>query len=290
VICALCVIAGIAWPRLPAFAGEDPLTITLIDVGQGQSVFIEFPNRETLLLDGGGFYKNSLDVGKLVVAPFLLHRGIRKIDYLGATHSDNDHISGLESILDVFPVQHYLDRAGPTGDRRLERLREKARSKGAVPLVLQTGKPIRIGEVKLVLLHPDKNFIEENGNGNGRIGNDLSLVLRLEYRDFSLLLTGDIGEKAESHLIAQHAPLQSTFLIAPHHGSRFSNTLPFIRAVHPRMVLFSSGYLNRMRHPHPDVLKRYESVGVEIRRTDRHGALTLSTDGFTHRIETHENL
>ena len=78
----------------------------MLDIGQGESIFIEFPNHKTMLIDGGGFYKNSLDVGKMVIAPFILGKSLGQIDYMIATHSDNDHISGLESILDIIKTEN----------------------------------------------------------------------------------------------------------------------------------------------------------------------------------------
>ena len=284
VLTSLATLAWLIWPRLLERPSEN-LQVSILDVGQGDSIFIEFPNRKTMILDGGGFYKNSLDVGKAVVAPFLWNHGIANIDYLAATHSDQDHISGLESLVDLFSIGHFLDGFPGLGDTRIADLRQKALNKGALSVPLRPGVPLTVGEVRIVPLHPGPQFIlQKTTHEKGKIGNELSLVLRLEYRDFSMLLTGDIGKSTEEYLIENSLPLQATFLKGPHHGSRFSNSPSFIRTVQPQAVIFSSGYLNWMRHPHPEVIDRYQASGTKIWRTDLDGSIHITTDGTRHRV------
>ncbi len=282
------LMIGLVWPRLP-WGFSKPLSVWFLDVGQGESTFIEFPDNTTLLLDGGGFYKNALDVGGKVVAPFLWGQGIRKLDYVVASHSDNDHISGLESILDLFPVKHYLDFGVSQKDDRLRRLRMKAERQGAKVYTLWPGRSFFIGGAILSPIHPDKRYIEDTWKeSQTRGGNNLSLVLRIDYQDFGLLMSGDIANEAETHLLESDAGIQAEFLKGPHHGSRFSSTWDFIDKVQPRHVFFSSGYLNPFWHPHQETLSRYRKQGTRIWRTDRNGAIHVATDGFKHQIETHE--
>ena len=283
------VVTLLIWPQFPKRPSEI-LQVSILDVGQGESIFIEFPNRKTMILDGGGFYKNSLDVGKVVVAPFLWNRGIDHIDYLVATHSDQDHISGLESLADLFSIGNFLDGFSDLDDSRIDQLRQKVLSRKAVLVPLQTGIPLNIGEVKLTPLHPDAQFILQTiANKKSKVGNELSLVLRLEYREFSMLLTGDIGKSTEEYLIQKGVSLQAEFLKSPHHGSRFSNSSSFISTVQPQAVIFSSGYLNRMQHPHPEVIERYKDFGTNIWRTDLNGSIHIATDGIRHRIKSFSN-
>ena len=98
-----------------------------MDIGQAESIFIELPNGKTLIMDGGGFYKNSLDVGKVVIAPFLWNRGVDRIDYMVATHSDKDRIRGLDSVLDLFPVKTFLTFGDNIAGFRMKRLYAKAK-------------------------------------------------------------------------------------------------------------------------------------------------------------------
>lgn len=287
-IASLWVIVWLVWPRFPEPPTET-LSVCVLDVGQGESIFIEFPNHKTLLIDGGGFYKNAPDVGKTILAPFLWNKGIGEINYMVATHSDNDHISGLESLMGFFPVENYFARREDILDDRLWRLRKAALQHHTKLIALETGKPLEIGGVNLIPLHPDMDYSNKH-NPKGAVKNNTSLVLRLEYRTFNMLLTGDMAEQAEQHLVGNSAPLQANFLKAPHHGSKHSSTPAFINAVSPKDVIFSSGYLNPFNHPNPEVLERYKNIGTKIHRTDRDGAICITTDGLDHRIETHENL
>ena len=161
---------------------------------------------------------------------------------------------------------------------------------GAQPLLFEAGKPLKIGEATLTLLHPDRNFLLQREKTGQRVSNDLSLVIRVEYRQFSMLLTGDIDQQAEEYLVRNKAPLKSVVLKAPHHGSRFSNSAEFVKAVRPQDVLFSAGRLNFFRHPHPTVVDKYRDVEAKVWRTDIHGAITVITDGYGHKVEAHRSL
>ncbi|MCF8720100.1 DNA internalization-related competence protein ComEC/Rec2 [Nitrospina gracilis] len=288
-LCAAAVFVWWVWPQFPKFQ-NDTLRVTLLDVGQGESVFVEFPNHETLLIDGGGFYKDALDVGKAVVGRFLWHRGEHGLDYLVATHSDHDHISGLLSLSGIMDVGHFLDRALTIADMKIDRLRQTLVARGTKRLILAPGESLEFGEARLTALHPGRRFIKTVGLEPRRIGNDLSWVLRLDYREFSLLLTGDISAEAEAHLVASGAPLSADVLKVPHHGSRYSSSPEFLKAVGAQDALISAGYVNPFGHPHDETLKRLAGQGARVWRTDRQGALTVTTDGRDWQIETHEGL
>ena|GEM_PF-623561 len=289
----LLAVCGFIWPQSYSGFSEKKLSVTMLDVGQGESIFIQFPNGRTMLIDGGGFYKNSLDVGKRVVAPFLWNQGIGKIDYMIASHSDNDHISGLESLIHLFPVDSVAAIVDPAFRKtwRARKWIEDARQAGARYLPLEIGKPVSIGEARITALHPDKNYRNKlKSEGGKRIANNLSIVLKLEYRRFSMLFTGDIENDAEDYLRMKQAPVQSDYLKAAHHGSRNSSSEDFVKSVAPKAALFSSGYLNWARHPHNETLNRFNMEGVSIWRTDLQGAITLTTDGRRTHIIGHPDL
>lgn len=288
-LCGVGLVVWWMWPRFPDF-DTGTLHVTLLDVGQGESVFVEFPNGETLLIDGGGFYKDALDVGQVVVGRFLWDRGYRRIDYLAATHSDHDHISGLLSIARLFEVGHFLDRDPPIPDPKIDLLRQTLLERGAKRLLLASGQSLDFGGARLTALHPGASFMKDSGRPAPRISNDLSWVLRLDYRGFRLLLTGDITERAEQYLAHNGARLDADILKIPHHGSRYSSSPEFLQAVGPDEALVSAGYVNPFGHPHPETLERYRGRNIRLWRTDRHGALHITTNGHGYRIETHEDL
>jgi len=288
-LCALGLVIWFAWPRFP-LRDSNQLEVVMLDVGQGESLFIEFPDHRTMLIDGGGFYKDALDVGRAVVARFLWHRGIGKLDYLVATHSDHDHISGLLSLSKFFPVTHFLNRDPTYPDRRIDLLRRNLLKQGTQSVPVRTGEKLIIGDVHLTPLHPSPEFVASIGTRPERLDNDLSWIWKLEYGEVSLLLTGDITETAENYLVKTGAPVNADFLKAPHHGSRHSNTPEFLKAVGAREVWVSSGYLNPFHHPHSGTLERYRQAGTRVRRTDLEGALHLVTDGKSYALQTHENL
>jgi len=289
-LASLTLIVSFIWPRFPYFKNGE-LSVYLLDVGQGESIYMEFPNGETLLLDGGGYFRNSLDIGKLVVAPFLWNRGLWGLSYVGASHSDHDHISGLESLTKLVSIGHFLERRPALPDRRIDRLKSRLIDRETLPIPLQPGQPWSIGEVRLTLLHPTPEFIAQKKPVTPpRIGNDLSMVWKIEYGAFSLLLTGDITEKAERYLVEHEAPLQAEILKAPHHGSRTSSHPDFIRAVGPKDVIVSSGRFNVFHHPHPLIVERYRQQGATLWRTDLQGAIRITTDGTATRITDHKDL
>ena len=282
------LVVSFIWPRFPYFKNGE-LSVYLLDVGQGESIYMEFPNGETLLLDGGGYFRNSLDVGKLVVAPFLWSRGLWGLSYVGASHSDHDHISGLESLAELVSIGHFLERRPSLVDQRIDRLKSRLINRDTVPVPLQPGRPWSIGKVRLTLLHPTPEFIAASPSSN-KIGNDLSMVWKIEYGAFSMLLTGDITEKAERYLVEHNAPLQAGILKAPHHGSRTSSHPEFLRAVGPKDVIVSSGRFNIFHHPHPNIVERYRQQGATLWRTDLQGAIRITTDGTDTHITHHKDL
>ncbi len=286
-------VVWLVWPRFPDWKPR-LLTVAVLDVGQGESIFIEFPDRQTLLVDGGGFYKNSLDVGKAVLAPFLWDRGIRKLDYILATHSDQDHISGLESLVRFFPVGHYLDLEGRSRDPRIFEMGEEARRRGIPQVFAKAGGALQFGEVHITPLHPNPDFIKrrfgKRKKSKYKISNNRSVVLRIDYKKFSMLLAADVEREAEEYLLERGAPLDVDVLKAPHHGSRYSSTADFIAAASPEAVVFSSGYLNGFGHPHRRVVDDYRRAGAQIWRTDRDGAVFIETDGESFKIRGHGHL
>ncbi len=258
------------------------LIVRFLDVGQGDSAAIHFPDRRSLLVDtGGSATSGAFDIGARVLAPALWSAGFRRLDYLAITHGDPDHIGGARSIVrDFRPLEIWqgipVPRHAPT-----EALWRQARDTRTAWRTLVAGDAIQMGEAWLGVLHPPLPDWERPA-----VRNDDSLVLETRLGDVSVLLTGDIGTTVERGLIAVVRPARIRVLKVPHHGSATSSSEDFLKAVAPSVAVFSVGRNNRYGHPHPDILDRYRRHGVSIFRTDQDGAVTVETDGRRVEITT----
>ena len=282
-----CVLIGVtaalfAWiavapHTLARRSGDGRLHVTMIDVGQGDSMLVTLPNGRTLVVDTGGVsIRGGFDVGDRVIGPALRQRGIGKLDYLAVTHGDPDHIGGAESLArDFAPLEIwngvFVNNHEPT--MTLKAVAERQRSAWRS---LQRGDRIELGGVELRVHHPPLPDWERQ-----KVRNDDSLVLELRYRQVSVLLTGDIGKEVEQALIPTLDLLPTVILKSPHHGSGTSSSQEFIDAVKPDYVVIGVGRANPYGHPLPYVLKRYEEIGARVLRTDRDGQIDLVTDGET---------
>jgi competence protein ComEC len=265
------------------------LRLTFLDVGHGDSILVEFPGGKKMLIDGGGSYDDRFDPGKHVIAPFLWKRKIQHIEYLVLTHPDPDHLKGLSFIVSHFSVgEFWTSSVRPDGElyAQLEQLVLKNR----VPKVsLSDRSPsLRVHGVDLSILHPPPSgestrAYSREGRRSSRT-NNFSLVLRLQYGRTAFLLPGDIEEEAEQRIVSQGYPLKADLLKVPHHGSRSSSTPLLLEKVSPTFAILSVGPRNLGRLPHPEVLRRYEQMGSRLFRTDRDGAVTVTTDGETLRV------
>ncbi len=260
---------------------HDDLRITVIDVGQGSSALVEMPEGFNLLIDGGGFSDNSVfDVGANVIAPLLWRKKIKTIDTLILSHPNSDHLNGLLYIAENFNVKRVwanCDTADTIGYRKfMEIIKKKAIY---LPEFKEISRTQIINGAQLKLLYPADDYMDNNKRKWSNLNNN-SLVIKVKFGSKSFLFPGDIMAKAEKELVAISGDdLKSNVLIAPHHGSKTSNSEFFIDSIDPEIVIFSSGWRNRYRFPHTSVLKKYKERGCRILRTDSHGAVTISTDG-----------
>jgi competence protein ComEC len=286
------ITAGIwlGWPWVfPSGRGE--LQVTFLDVGHGDASFIRFPQGTTMLIDGGGSYRDDVDIGELVVAPFLWHQRVRQVDYVVASHPHPDHAKGLGVILRDFRVREFWDNGAREPAAWYSALRETAIDQRTYRDLSVNGLEAHtVDGVRLELLHPNAAFQpppERRRAGEDRGENNRSLVLRLTYGAISVLFTGDVEQEAERFLIGSGRDLTATILKVPHHGSRTSSSEAFVQSVNPQAAVFSVQRDGRFGHPHPAVVERYRALGTQIFRTDMHGAITVRTDGHSVWIEPH---
>jgi competence protein ComEC len=265
------------------------LRVTVIDVGNGSAALLEIPGGTTIMIDGGGFSDNaSFDVGARVIAPFLWQKKIRTIDLLVLSHPNSDHLNGLIYLADHFNVASLWandERRHTLGYKKL--MAVCARREIFLPAYTQLAREHRFNGVQLDILYPPQNFIDLKESDKWRNSNNNSLVVKVSYGQASFLFPGDIMAAAEMELAGfANDRLASTVLIAPHHGSRSSSSRIFIDEVNPEVVVISCGRNSRFKFPHPEVLQRYSDLGADIFRTDRNGAVRLSTEGQRLRIKT----
>jgi len=258
------------------------LRVTVIDVGDGNAALLEIPGGYTIMIDGGGFPDNSsFDVGARIIAPFLWCKKIKTVDLLILSHPNSDHLNGLIYLADHFNVKTLWTNGEPSNTLGYHNLMKVCAGRGILsPPYAHMAREHQISGVRLDLLYPPQDFMEHKESDKWRNTNNNSLVVKVSYGDAAFLFSGDITVPAELELVGLAAGrLSSMVLIAPHHGSRSSSSQEFIEKVDPEVVVVSCGHNSRFNFPHPEILQRYNDLGVSIYRTDLNGAVNLSTNG-----------
>jgi competence protein ComEC len=264
----------------PFPASSAKLKLTFIDVGQGESILVEFPGQKKMLIDGGGSYDGSFDIGERIVSPFLWKKGIKKIDYLVLTHPHPDHLNGLIAVARNFSISEFWEAFSPSDDRNYTQLK-KILSSSVKSRRIFSGDSFSISGVKIYILHPQREALIKT-----RVQNDHSLVLKLTHGNTSFLLTGDIELPVEREIIQSEQDLTCHLLKSPHHGSQSSSSTDFLERVMPEIIVISVGDRNKYGFPHMKVIENYNSIGAEIYRTDHHGAIEVESDGFQISVKT----
>ena len=289
-VCALCAWAGlllliVAHP-FPPKVESGSLELTAIDVGQGDSLFLAFPDGRRMLLDGGGIpalgrrRRPRLDIGEDVVSPYLWNRSIHRLDAIAVSLAHEDHSGGLAAVIENFRPKELWTGAMADSPEWL-RLREAALRRGVKIVPLRAGQAFRYGGVEVEVLAPFPDYEATEAAHN----ND-SLVLRLSYGRHSFLLTGDIERPVERQLVARGMLQHADVLKVPHHGSRTSSTVAFLDAVRPAFGVISVGFENSYNIPNTEVLTRLEQRHSEVLRTDLDGLISIRTDGRRLELDT----
>ena len=247
------------------------LSVTFLDIGQGQSIFIEGPGGSQVLIDGGPSPKDAARSIGGIMGPL-----DRSLDVVVLTHPDEDHFRGLSEVVLRYDVGLALEGPGETENPLYQEWRSAIEAKQVRKLDASAGQSFVLdGEVYIDVLNPTP------GQSGVASSNNTSIVLMLTYGDISFLLTADIEAEAERQLMREGATLDADVFQVPHHGSRTSTTPGFLRQVSPIVAVISSGENNPYGHPHPDVVARLESsTGAEmIYNTAQSGDIRFMTDG-----------
>lgn len=269
-ICLCLLVVGCANPfvesddktSVSTFSG-DTLRVNYIDVGQGDSIFIQLPNNESMLIDAGEAFEADN------VINYLNNLGIKKIDYVVGTHPHTDHIGGLEEVINTFDIGSiYMPRASSTS-KTYEDLLTAISNKG---LKVKTAKS---GVVVLDDNNLKLEFIAPNSDNYSEL-NNYSAVLKLTYLDNTFLFMGDAETLSENEITSN---VDADVIKVGHHGSDSSSSLEFVKKVSPEYAIIMVGEGNSYNHPYQSIIDRYESVGAKVLRTDLDGNIVCDSDG-----------
>jgi competence protein ComEC len=251
------------------------LEVTAIDVGQGDSLFLAFPDGHTALVDAGGmpqWMHSEFDVGEEVVSPYLWSRGIGRLDAVEVTHPHADHIGGMYAVLANFhPRELWIGRNAHSSE--MDALVQEAQLLGIRVVEREAGDSVNFGGATVRFLAPGESVSKK------RRENDDSIVMKVTYENTSALLEGDTEKQTEKQIA--HEEPQADLLKVAHHGSATSTIPELLAAVKPRFAVISVGANNVYGHPKPQVLERLAAAGVKTYRTDLDGAVTFYLSGQT---------
>jgi competence protein ComEC len=261
------------------------LEVTVLDVGEGDAIFIRGPGGQTLLVDGGLRTRYG-DMGRAVVTPYLRARGIPRLGALMLTHAHNDHVGGLASVVEQLGVGRAYGTGHPHTSWSYRYYLQCLRDREIPPEWVKEGDVLPLGEARLLILYPRESDLLDLRE-NPRLGlNAISIVARLVHGRFSMLLAGDAEESIERALLTRRHRMASQVLKVGHHGAATGSSLDFLRAVSADVAIISAGAANRFGHPHEEALARLRAAGCRIYRTDVHGAVVVTSDGRSYRVKT----
>jgi competence protein ComEC len=248
------------------------LTVTFLDVGQGDATFIQSPNGTQMLIDGGR------DASILRRLPEVMGTFDRTIDVVLATHPDSDHIAGLVDVLERYEVATIIMTDNMNDTPVYDAFMRSVHAEQAQIVLARSGQVFDLGRgeagsTTLTILFPDRSVRDLESNAS-------SIIAKLSYRDADVLLTGDAPDTIEEYLVTRYGDsLQSEVLKIGHHGSRTSTSQTFVATVRPALGIISAGKDNDYGHPHKEVLETLASFGVETKNTADVGSVFLESNG-----------
>jgi len=259
----------LAWLAVFDLSQPQMLEVSFFDVGQGDSIFIETPQRHQILIDGGPDSTVLEKLGKEM--PFW----DRTIDLVILTHPDFDHLNGLIEVLNSYEVENILWTGIVSDKDEYNEWLDVMKEEKAKVIIAKAGQKIKSGGVYLEIVYPFDNL-------NGRkveSANNFSVVSRLVFGKTSFLFLGDIYQSAEKEIAEKNGNLDSDVLKISHHGSKYSSNEDFIKEVSPEIGVISVGKDNNYGHPNQETLETLEKYGINILRTDLEGDIKIISNG-----------
>ena len=259
---------------------------------------ISFPNGKLMLLDSGGtiprelqfhegeevFIEDRISIGEAAVSPYLWQRGIKRLDFIAASHGHSDHTQGFEDIGKSFEIGEAITGVIPTNDPQFEAFKKAASLNKAQVKSWKRGDTFEIDGVKIEVLAPFEDALKAEVSANNQ-----SLIIRIQYGERSFLLTGDAEKEVEKRLSLEAEIFQSDVLKVGHHGSRTSSTADFLAKIQPKFAVISVADPSPFDHPHPETLDGLKKIGAKTLQTSKCGAITISTDGKDLKLKTFVN-
>lgn len=263
-------LAGIIWLLGVKDGRKETITVSMLDVGQGDCIFLQGPKGKTYLIDGGS--SDVKQVGKYRIEPYLKSQGVGQLDYVFVSHGDTDHCSGIVDMISRQDVGVIIKTLILPANYRQEvtllEMAVMARQYGVQVVVMDAGVSIEEEKLKITCVQPSASEKQLGGNAG-------SMVLDIHYGTFDMLCTGDVEDGGEESLTRKLTRKQYDVLKVAHHGSKNSTSEKFLRVIKPKYALISCGKSNRYGHPHMEVIKRLEEVECEIMRTSKQGAIMI---------------
>ncbi len=275
------------WRKAFSSGGRPILKIVFLDVGEGDSAVLSFPNGQHWIIDAGGLRQppsgvensSAFDIGEAVVSRYLWNEWVPRLDRAVLSHSDIDHAGGMPALINNFPVAR-LDFPRSSDDAILRAILGAAFKKNLSLHTPQSGMEEKIGEATVRVLNPPAGAALAGAN-------DHSVVLHISYKYFSALFTGDLEKAGEAALLNCSLPMKSFLLKVSHHGSRSSTSDSFLDRFQPRWAVISCGRNNPFGHPSREVLERLLKRGAQPLLTLDQGAIVFETDGFFYTVRSH---
>ena len=253
-------------------SAQDTVSIYFLDVGQGDSSIIITPDDRVVMIDSGP--------NESLILRYLQNLGISQIDLLIATHAHADHITGMDKIIAKYKPKAFIDPGIPHTTATYQRM-ITAIDKYNINYYEGISRKINLGSLSFTILPPAIPLIK------GSELNNNSVVVRLDFKEFSILFTGDIEKEREGQLLTKsRSNLNVDILKVGHHGSSSSSSPLFIKSVGPKIAVICCGQGNKYGHPHQETISLLQSLGIEIHRTDLNGTILVKTDGIDYQVFT----